>query len=63
LANLFARASAVAALGLCLMLPASAGVKPGGSVPAFTGTTIAGKPFKSTQYKGKVLLLNFFSRY
>jgi len=63
LVNQFARAGAVAALGLCLALPATAVPKAGGPLPALTGTTIAGKPFNSAQYKGKVLLLNFFSRY
>jgi len=63
LANLLTRAGAVAALGLCLVLPAAALPKPGSSLPALAGTTIAGKPFNSAQYRGKVVLLNFFSRY
>ena len=63
LTNLFARAGAVAALGLCLAIPAAALPKTGSTLPALTGTTIAGKPFNSAQYRGKVILLNFFSRY
>ena len=63
LANPLARAGAAAALALCLALPAAAVPKAGRALPALTGTTIAGKPFNSAQYKGKVLLLNFFSRY
>ena len=34
------------------------------ALPAdFTGKTVAGKPLKWSQYKGKVVLLNFFDRY
>lgn len=55
------RAGALAILGLALALPALALPKPGSVAPAFTGNTTAGKPLKSTQFKGKVVLLNFFS--
>lgn len=31
--------------------------------PAWTGKTVAGKSIKSAQFKGKVVLMNFFSYY
>lgn len=33
----------------------------GKSMPAWSGKTTAGKAINSSEYKGKVLLLNFFS--
>ncbi len=36
-------------------------VKKGKVAPAWKGTTVEGKAVASTQFKGKVVLLNFFS--
>ena len=58
-----ARAAALAAAAVSLAVSASALPNPGSAVPDFTGKTVAGKPLKWSQYKGKVVLLNFFDRY
>lgn len=47
-----------------LATAASAAVIGAGKVaPAWSGKTVEGKPLKSTDLKGKVVLLNFFSYY
>ena len=38
----------------------AAPLKTGQSAPAWTGKTVQGKAITSAQYKGKVVLLNFF---
>jgi len=35
----------------------------GKAAPAWSGKTVAGKAISSTQFKGKVVLLNFFNNY
>lgn len=48
-----------------VLLAGSAGavVSKGKPAPAWSGKTVAGKPIASGQYKGKVVLLNFFNAY
>jgi hypothetical protein len=56
------RIAAVAATALGVMSAASAGLLGASkSAPAWSGKTVAGKPIASSQYKGKALLMNFFS--
>ena len=48
---------------LALMLAASAAyaaVPAGKPAPTWSGKTVAGKPIDSSQFKGKVVLMNFF---
>ncbi|HEU4753725.1 MAG TPA: hypothetical protein VFU47_11510 [Armatimonadota bacterium] len=55
------RAAAVLGMVAALGLTARADViKPGKVAPTWSGKTVAGKPISSSQYKGKVVLLNFF---
>jgi cytochrome oxidase Cu insertion factor (SCO1/SenC/PrrC family) len=49
-----------AVLGLATAGSASIIAK-GKAAPAWSGKTVQGKPISSAQFKGKVLLLNFFS--
>lgn len=54
------------ALGLATLLlaaPAIALPRLGSAAPAFTSKSLAGKQVRLSQYKGKVVVLNFFSRY
>jgi len=57
------RLAALALLAGALALPAVATPKVGSAAPAFSGKTTAGKTLKSSDYKGKALLVNFFSAY
>jgi len=52
---------AVLALGVAAL--AQQPIRVGAAAPAWNGTTVAGKAIRSSQYRGKVVLLNFFSRY
>ncbi len=54
---------ALVGLGMALTLPAAALPKAGSAAPSFTGTTLAGKKLSLAQYRGKVVLVNFFSRH
>jgi hypothetical protein len=56
--------AAVAALGLALATGVTAQVLPAGKVaPKWSGKTVQGKAISAGQYKGKVVLLNFFNNY
>lgn len=56
------RLLAAASLSLVLAGTASAAlIGKGKSAPSWSGKTIAGKALKSTDLKGKVVVLNFFS--
>jgi hypothetical protein len=56
--------AAVGALALALATGVSAQILPAGkAAPKWSGKTVAGKAISSTQYKGKVVLLNFFNNY
>lgn len=53
-----------ALLGLTLMVAGASSaslIGPGKPAPAWSAKTVAGKAISSTQFKGKVVLLNFFS--
>ena len=54
---------ALVALTVGAALPAAALVKKGQTAPAWSGKTTAGKAISSAQFKGKVVLLNFFNNY
>lgn len=53
----------LAATGLTLALSSNAWalIGAGKAAPAWSGKTLAGKPIGSGQFKGKVVLMNFFS--
>jgi hypothetical protein len=56
------RYSAIAGLTLALGAGASAAlVTAGKQAPDWSGKTLAGKTLKSTDLKGKVVVMNFFS--
>jgi hypothetical protein len=56
------RLPAVAAAVLGLGAAASAALPAAGkTAPAWSGKTVAGKAISSAQFKGKVVLMNFFS--
>ncbi len=55
--------SAVAGATLALATGASALVAKGKTAPAWSGKTVQGKAISSGQFKGKVVLLNFFNNY
>ena len=56
------RTAAVAGAALGLAGAASADlIKAGKAAPAWSGKTVAGKAIKSSQFKGKVVLVNFFA--
>jgi hypothetical protein len=53
-----------AAFGLAIAVAGGAAaelVGPGKTAPAWSGKTLAGKVLKSTDLKGKVVVVNFFS--
>ena len=56
--------AAVGALVWVLATAVSAQITPSGkSAPPWNGKTVQGKPISAGQYKGKVVLLNFFNNY
>ncbi len=57
-------ASIAGALTLALAVGVSAQILPKGkTAPAWSGKTVTGKAISASQYKGKVVLLNFFNNY
>ncbi len=57
---------ALAAVALCLgltLVGRAEMIKTGKTAPAWSGKSLAGKTVKSADFKGKVLLMNFFSYY
>lgn len=54
----------LAAFGLAIAVAggvSAALIGPGKAAPAWSGKTLAGKALKSTDLKGKVVVVNFFS--
>lgn len=57
------RVGLLGAAVLALATPGQALIPLGRPAPAWSGKTITGKPLSSAQFKGKVVLLNFFGNY
>jgi len=55
------RLLAVAGLSIVLANNARALIGPGKTAPSWSGKTLAGQAINSAQFKGKVVLMNFFS--
>jgi len=53
----------LSALAMLAITATAAPVGKGKAAPAWSGKTVAGKAISSGQYKGKVVLLNFFNNY
>jgi len=53
----------LAATGLTLVLSSNAWaiIGAGKTAPSWSSQTVAGQPINSSQFKGKVVLMNFFS--
>lgn len=59
------RGAAAALLGALLLLPAlaCAATEIGAPAPALRGELVSGEPFDLARYRGKVVLVNFYSSY
>ena len=56
------RAAALGTIALAFAAGASAAqINAGKLAPSWKARTVAGKPISSAQFKGKIVLLNFFS--
>lgn len=53
------RKLAILALALCVAAPAFAGVEPGKPAPDFSAADIKGQPFKLSDHKGKIVVLEW----
>jgi hypothetical protein len=59
----FSQGAALGAVFLSLAAGVAALPAKGKPAPAWSGRTVQGKELKSTQLKGRVVLMNFFNNY